>query len=62
MGKVKTRIATLLLAGMVCLSALIVPTMSVAYAAESSVKFDETDVMDDLRSMEGFSLLKYPLY
>ncbi len=62
MGKVKTRIATLLLAVMVCLSALFVPTMSVAYAAENIPKFDGTDVLDDLRSMEGFSLLKYPFY
>ena len=33
-----------------------------AGAAEKDVKFDETDVMEDLQSMEDFSLAKYPFY
>ena len=57
------RLSAAVLAGMVCLSAFFVPVMTKnAYAAENAVKFDETDVMEDLQSMDGFSLAKYPYY
>ena len=35
---------------------------SVASYAASSVGFDQTDVLDDLKSMDGFSLEKFPYY
>ncbi len=47
---------------MVCLFAVMTPAYGHAYAAESAVKFDETDVLDDLKSMDGFSLVQYPFY
>ncbi len=63
MTRLMKRLSAAVLAGMVCLSAFFVPVMTKnAYAAENAVKFDETDVMEDLQSMDGFSLAKYPYY
>lgn len=46
---------------MVLLSAMSIPR-AVALAAGNAVNFDKTDVLDDLKSTEGFSLAKYPYY
>ncbi len=35
---------------------------ALAFAAESHTQFEESDVLDDLKSMDGFSLIKYPYY
>ena len=63
MTQLKRRLFATATAGMVCLSAFFVPVMTTnAYAAENTVKFDETDVLEDLQSMDGFSLAQYPYY
>ncbi len=46
---------------MVLLSAMSIPH-AVALAAGNAVNFDKTDVLDDLKSTDGFSLVKYPYY
>ena len=33
---------------------------TVAFASEREVSFDETNVLDDLKSSEGFNILDYP--
>ena len=37
-------------------------TVKPAYAAESTTNFEETNVLDDLRSAPSFNILKYPFY
>ena len=55
------RVLCALLAGMVCLLTVITSDGHTV-AAAGSVNFDETNVFDDLQSMDGFSLAKYPYY
>ena len=56
------RVLCALLAGMVCLFAVITSAYGHTVAAASGVTFDQTNVLDDLKSTEGFSLAQYPYY
>lgn len=55
------RFAAIFAAAFILIASLFFPVPVLAGAAENDdVKFDETDVLDDLQSIEGFSLAQYP--
>ncbi len=56
------RLVAFLAAAFIIFSAFFSPVPVSAHAAETNVKFDDTDVLEDLRSMDGFDIQKYGFY
>ena len=56
------KILSVFAAAVMLFSAFFSPVPVSAGAVEADVKFDDTDVLEDLRSMDGFSLAKYSYY
>ena len=63
MKSIYRRIAAFLAAALILFTTLFTPApATVSAAGDNDVKFDDTDVLDDLQSIEGFNILNYPYY
>ena len=59
---IKNKIFVVLLALLMLISSFFSMGFTSARADSNTVKFDETNVMDDLRSSKNFNILSYPFY
>ena len=56
------RFVSMIAAACFFVAAMISPPAVQTHAAENDIKFDETDVLEDLQSIEGFDIQQYPYY